>query len=79
MKGMAFDLLLNRTLLAFIPKVQSPEKITQFRPISLCSVLYKVLTNTVVIRLRPLMVKLINPNQSSFISGRDTADNIIVA
>ncbi|KAK5793187.1 hypothetical protein PVK06_034325 [Gossypium arboreum] len=70
---------LNRMLLVCIPKILALERITQFRPISLCSVVYKILTKTIVTRLRPMMMKLISLNQSSFILGRDIVDNIIVA
>lgn len=36
---MPLNLNLNKTLLVLIPKVKSPERITQFRPISLCSMI----------------------------------------
>ncbi|KAL2252769.1 UNVERIFIED_CONTAM: hypothetical protein Sindi_0071600, partial [Sesamum indicum] len=34
----------NTTLLALIPKVHSPMTIGNFRPISCCNVLYKIIT-----------------------------------
>ncbi|XP_028105122.1 uncharacterized protein LOC114304168 [Camellia sinensis] len=49
---------MNKILLTLIPKVDNPESITQFRPISLCNVLYKTLTKVLVNRLRPLSREL---------------------
>lgn len=64
---------LNDALLVLIAKVDRPEKITQFRPISLCNVLFKTITKVMVMRL-----KLIGPAQSSFILGSLSTDNIFV-
>ena len=50
----------------------------QFRPISLCNVLLKIITKTMVLRLKEVMNKLIRPAQSSFIPGRLSTDNILV-
>ncbi|KAA3477635.1 reverse transcriptase [Gossypium australe] len=69
LEGQLLDPILNRTLLVLLPKTKGPERISQFRSISLCIVLYKIITKMLVNRLRPLMVKLICQNQASFILG----------
>ncbi|KAI9124224.1 hypothetical protein K1719_005524 [Acacia pycnantha] len=43
-RGEGLEPELNRTLIALIPKVARPERFKEFRPISLCSVLYKIIT-----------------------------------
>lgn len=68
----------NDALVVLIAKVLKPEKIMQFRPISLCNVLFKIITKTMVLRLKKVMTKLIGPAQSSFIPGRLSTDNIVV-
>ncbi|KAG7585751.1 Pentatricopeptide repeat [Arabidopsis thaliana x Arabidopsis arenosa] len=68
----------NDALLVLIAKVAQPEKITQFRPISLCNVLFKIITKTMVLRLKKVMPKLIGPAQASFIPGRLSTDNIVL-
>lgn len=45
------DLELNRTIIVLVPKVEGPEKISQFRPISLCTVPLKVITKLMVDRI----------------------------
>lgn len=69
---------LNDALLVLIPKVMKPERITQFCSISLCNVLFKIITKTIVERLKRVITKLIGPAQSSFIHGRVSIDNIVV-
>lgn len=41
--------------------------------------IYKIIIKVLVNRLKPLMLSLINPLQSSFVPGRQSTDNIIIA
>ena len=69
----------NHTFLVLIPKIDFPEKLKDFRPISLCNVIYKIVTKIVVNRIKPILSKVVSPNQCSFVPGRLSSDNIIVA
>ncbi|XP_024632727.1 uncharacterized protein [Medicago truncatula] len=73
-----FDPAISNTLIALIPKIDSPNTYKDFRPISLCNTLYKIITKVLVHRLRPFLNNLIGPYQSSFLPGRGTADNSII-
>ena len=70
---------LNKTFITLIPKVMIPEEVSQFRPISLCNVTYKIIFKIMVNRVKPLMDKLISPYQNAFIQDRNILDNILIA
>lgn len=69
---------INETLVTLIPKVPHPESINQFRPISCCTFLYKVISKIFVARLKDAMPDLISPMQSGFIQGRQIQDNLLI-
>ena len=70
---------LNQTFIALIPKQLGPKTVSQFRPISLCNTVYKIISRILVNRIRPLLPRLISPMQAAFLQGRRGADNIIIA
>ena len=50
---------LNSTFISLIPKVKNPKKVSEFRPISLCNVVYKLIAKVVANRLKKLLAKMI--------------------
>uniref|UniRef100_A0A803QNQ9 Reverse transcriptase domain-containing protein n=1 Tax=Cannabis sativa TaxID=3483 RepID=A0A803QNQ9_CANSA len=69
----------NETILVLIPKIKNASRVKDFRPISLCSTLYKVVSKTIANRLKTTLSDLISHNQGAFLSDRIIFDNIIIA
>ena len=61
---------LNDTHIVIIPKTDHPEVASQFRPIGLCNVVYKIITKTLVNIIKPILPSLISNTQGSFVPGR---------
>ena len=61
---------INHLFIALIPKGNNAASVNQFRPISLCNVLYKIISKLLTNRLKQVLNKLTSPWQIAFIPGR---------
>ena len=61
---------INYTFLALIPKIDNPSSVNHFRPISLCSTNYKIISKILTSRLKEVMGQIIRPLQGAFVPDR---------
>jgi hypothetical protein len=55
LKGQDTPEIINKTFIVLIPKVASPKELGEFRPISLCNVIYKVASKVATNRLKGVL------------------------
>lgn len=68
----------NATVIALVPKVQNPNKVSEFRPIACCNVTYKCISKVITNRIKGVLDMIVDENQSAFIPGRQISDNILL-
>ncbi|GJV39999.1 hypothetical protein Tco_1418439 [Tanacetum coccineum] len=69
---------INHTILALLPKVPTPTRINDYRPISCCNVIYKVISKLITNRIKEGLQDIVSDNQSAFVPGRSISDNILI-
>nr|XP_027086510.1 uncharacterized protein LOC113708247 [Coffea arabica] len=70
---------ITATSIALIPKVGHPQDFSQFRPISLCNFVNKLISRILADRLARILPRIISPQQSGFVRGRLISDNFLLA
>jgi ribonuclease HI len=74
-----FPSSLNETNICLIPKCDNPASMKDLRPISLCNVLYKMVSKLLANRLKGCLDKCVSEEQSAFVEGRSILDNALIA
>jgi len=69
---------LNATFIALIPKEDQSSTPEKFSPITLCNVIYKIISKFIANRLKLLLPLLISPEQSGYVEGCQILDGIIL-
>jgi hypothetical protein len=67
-------LIINSIYIALIPKIKNPSRVTDYQPLNLCNLFYKLSGKVLVNRMKKVLSHIISPNQGSFIPN-----NILMA
>ncbi|XP_074293503.1 uncharacterized protein LOC141620564 [Silene latifolia] len=68
----------NNTHIILIPKVEKPEQISQYRPISLCNVIYWLASKCLANRLKLVMSSVVSESQQAFVPSRLMSDSCVI-
>jgi hypothetical protein len=69
---------LNATFLTLIPKEERFTNLRNFRPITLCNVIYKIISKVISLRLKHILPFIISKEQSGYVEGRQIMDSVIL-
>lgn len=69
----------NATLLSLVPKTTSAEKMSDFRPIAWCNLVYKLISKIMAHRLKAILPRAIEKNLCAFVQCRLLPENVLLA
>lgn len=67
----------NEARIVMVPMIESPTVISDYRPISVLSLIPKLISKVLSNRLRFLLPDLISTNQTAFVHGRQISENFV--
>lgn len=70
---------LNATAITLIPKVTGADTLSQFRPISCCTTIYKIIARLLKQKLKLFISEAVQGNQVGFVQGRQLCENVLLA
>lgn len=70
---------LNTTAIALIPKTTTACKLQDYRPISCCNIVYKIITKIIANRLKTIPKSSISRSQSAFLKWCILGQNVLLA
>lgn len=70
---------INYTFIALIPKVDSPQKLNNFQPISLVGSMYKILAKVLANRLKLIVGTVKSETETAFVKDKQILDEILIA
>ncbi|KAJ0627618.1 putative RNA-directed DNA polymerase [Helianthus annuus] len=68
----------NSSFVALIPRTNDPQVLSNFQPISLVGLIYKIITKVLANRLKIVINDVISPTQSAFVGGRSILDSPLI-
>lgn len=68
----------NETHIRLIPKKKSSKRVSDYRPIALCTTHCKIIAKLLTKRIQPLLHSIISPSQSAFVPERAISDNVLI-
>ncbi|XP_059315388.1 uncharacterized protein LOC132065996 [Lycium ferocissimum] len=77
-EGQTLPKSITHTNLVLLPKKNVVESFSDMRPISLSNFINKVISRVVHDRLDKLPTRVISPNQSGFVKGRNIIENVLL-
>nr|XP_009800650.1 PREDICTED: uncharacterized protein LOC104246536 [Nicotiana sylvestris] len=78
-RGCPMPRFMTSACLVLFPKVEFPNSIREFRPISLSNFINKIISKVICLRLGPILPRIISANQSGFVKDKNISKNIMIA